>query len=72
MSVAGLIAGFEDEFRSGSAKANHSLWETRKDIQSESLEKSGVELNGGGEVSLSDPDENVSDRHCGGLKRLLT
>lgn len=70
VNVARLLAGQQDELRSSSAKANHSLWEARKDTQSESLEGIGVELNGGSEVSLGDPDENVSDRHCGGLKRL--
>jgi hypothetical protein len=68
VSVAGLVAGQQDKLRPSDAKANHSLWETRKDTQSESLEGIGVELSGGSEVSLGDSDENVSDRHCDGLK----
>lgn len=70
MSRTGLVAGQQNELRSSGAKANHSLRETRKYTQSESLEGIGVELNGGSEVSLGDSDENVSDRHFGGLKRL--
>jgi hypothetical protein len=63
MGVGSLFIGQQDELRSGDTKASHSLRETRKLLESEGLEDSGVEFDSRDEVGLGDLEENVCDRH---------
>lgn len=68
VGVGGLVSREKDKLGSSSSKANHSLREAGKLLESQRLEDGGVELNGRSKAGLCDVEENVSDRHFEGCE----